>query len=159
MAYMVQHMSDDYLREIADYFAGLDLPYPPVSPASDATPEVLARGRMLALQGDAERRLPACVQCHGAALTGVQPATPGLLGAAAPVPRLAAGRLAHERAACAGARLHGRGRPAHVDLRRERGGELARDAAGAGQRKAGRLAARADADRLRRGAQVREPRA
>jgi cytochrome c553 len=84
MAYMVQHMSDDYLREIADYFAGLDLPYPPVSPASDAAPDVLARGRMLALQGDAERRLPACVQCHGAALTGVQPATPGLLG----LPRL-----------------------------------------------------------------------
>jgi cytochrome c553 len=84
MAYMVQHMSDAYLHEIADYFAGLDLPYPPISPLSDAKPEVLERGRMLALEGDRERHLPACVQCHGAALTGVLPATPGLLG----LPRL-----------------------------------------------------------------------
>jgi cytochrome c553 len=62
----------------------LDLPYPPVSPASDATPAQMARGRQLALEGDAARRIPACVQCHGAALTGVQPAIPGLLG----LPRL-----------------------------------------------------------------------
>ena len=30
--------------------------------------------------GDAARGVPACVQCHGAALTGVLPNTPGLLG-------------------------------------------------------------------------------
>ena len=84
MTYMVQHLSDAYLMEMAEYFAGLDLPYPPVSPASDATPAQLARGRQLALEGDAARRSPACVQCHGAALTGVQPAIPGLLG----LPRL-----------------------------------------------------------------------
>ncbi|MGJ7608036.1 c-type cytochrome [Variovorax sp. LT1R20] len=84
MAYMVQHLSDAYLREMAEYFAGLDLPYPPISPNSDATPEQLQRGRKLALEGDAARGIPACVQCHGAALTGVQPAIPGLLG----LPRL-----------------------------------------------------------------------
>ena len=84
MTYMVQHLSDAYLMEMAEYFAGLDLPYPPVSSASDATPAQLARGRQLALEGDAARRIPACVQCHGAALTGVQPAIPGLLG----LPRL-----------------------------------------------------------------------
>ncbi|MEJ1170285.1 cytochrome c4 [Variovorax sp. CCNWLW235] len=84
MTYMVQHLSDAYLMEMAEYFAGLDLPYPPVSPASDATPAQMARGRQLALEGDAARRIPACVQCHGAALTGVQPAIPGLLG----LPRL-----------------------------------------------------------------------
>ena len=84
MAYMVQHLSDAYLMEMAEYFAGLDLPYPPVPPASDAPSAQLARGRQLALEGDAERRIPACVQCHGAALTGVQPAIPGLLG----LPRL-----------------------------------------------------------------------
>ena len=84
MTYMVQHLSDAYLHEMADYFAGLTLPYPPISAQSDATPEVLQRGKTLALEGDAERRLPACVQCHGAALTGVLPATPGLLG----LPRL-----------------------------------------------------------------------
>jgi cytochrome c553 len=84
MTYMVQHLSDAYLMEMAEYFAGLDLPYPPVSPASDAPPAQLARGRQLALEGDAARRIPACVECHGAALTGVQPAIPGLLG----LPRL-----------------------------------------------------------------------
>jgi cytochrome c553 len=84
MNYMVQHLSDAYLMEMAEYFAGLDLPYPPVSAASDALPAQLARGRQLALEGDAARRIPACVQCHGAALTGVQPAIPGLLG----LPRL-----------------------------------------------------------------------
>jgi cytochrome c553 len=84
MSYMVQHLSDAYLMEMAEYFAGLDLPYPPVSPASDASSAQLARGRQLALEGDAARRIPACVQCHGAALTGVQPAIPGLLG----LPRL-----------------------------------------------------------------------
>ena len=84
MTYMVQHLSDAYLLEMAEYFAGLDLPYPPVSPASDAPPAQLARGRQLALEGDAARRIPACVECHGAALTGVRPAIPGLLG----LPRL-----------------------------------------------------------------------
>src|SRR3954464_6531662 len=29
LVYLVQYMSDDYLREIADYFSRLDLPYPP----------------------------------------------------------------------------------------------------------------------------------
>ena len=84
MSYMVQHLSDDYLHEMADYFAGLDLAYPPVSGTSDAAPEQLQRGRKLVLEGDAARGIPACVQCHGARLTGVQPAVPGLLG----LPRL-----------------------------------------------------------------------
>ena len=41
---------------------------------------MLERGRVLALQGDEAAKVPACVQCHGAALTGVVPNTPGLLG-------------------------------------------------------------------------------
>jgi cytochrome c553 len=41
---------------------------------------VLERGRALTVQGDADRRLPACAACHGSALTGVQPHVPGLLG-------------------------------------------------------------------------------
>lgn len=79
MTRMVDPLSDAYLQEIAGYFAGLKLPYPPPQPAAvDAA--VLARGRVLALQGDARQRVPACTQCHGTALTGVQPAVPGLLG-------------------------------------------------------------------------------
>jgi len=43
-------------------------------------PALLQRGQALARQGDAARDIPACVQCHGDALTGVAPNTPGLLG-------------------------------------------------------------------------------
>jgi len=38
MTYFVEQMSDDYLREIAAYFAGLDLPYaPPQTTGAAAT--------------------------------------------------------------------------------------------------------------------------
>jgi cytochrome c553 len=79
MTRLVDPLSDAYLWEISRYFAGLDLPY--TEPLrTQATSETLERGRQLALEGDATRQMPACVQCHGAALTGVQPNTPGLLG-------------------------------------------------------------------------------
>jgi cytochrome c553 len=72
-------LNDAYLHEIADYFSRLDVPYTP--PPTQATkPAVLLRGKTLAQQGDSALQLPACMQCHGAALTGVQPNTPGLLG-------------------------------------------------------------------------------
>jgi len=47
MAYFVDLMSDDYLREIARYFASLQLPYAP-PPRSSATVAQLARGEALA---------------------------------------------------------------------------------------------------------------
>jgi len=84
MVYMTRHLSDAYLHEMADYFASLDLPYPRVNPATDASPQVLAQGQALALKGDASRGIPACVACHGAALMGAQPGVPPLLG----LPRL-----------------------------------------------------------------------
>ena len=79
MTYFVEQMSDDYLHEIADYFASLDLPYAPPQ-AAGAPADEIARGEALVRQGDAAHGIPACVQCHGAAMTGVLPAIPGLLG-------------------------------------------------------------------------------
>jgi cytochrome c553 len=79
MTYMVDHMSDAYLQEIATYFAAEHLPSPPPQP-SDASAAVLERGRVLVLQGDVGNKIPACVACHGAKLTGVAPTIPGLLG-------------------------------------------------------------------------------
>jgi cytochrome c553 len=79
MTGLLDTLSDAYLHDIARHFASLDLPYPPPQPPA-APPEVLERGRLLALQGDTERRIPACAACHGKALTGVLPNTPGLLG-------------------------------------------------------------------------------
>ncbi|WP_076997313.1 c-type cytochrome [Variovorax sp. KK3] len=84
MAYMVRHLSDDYLREIARYFAELDLMYPPPPTRTDASAQTLARGKALAFEGDAARGIPACATCHGQALTGIAPAIPSLLG----LPRL-----------------------------------------------------------------------
>src|SRR5690606_28791115 len=67
------------LREIAGHYASLELPYP-APQAAQVPPALLARGRVLALDGDAARGLPACAGCHGRALTGAAPAIPGLLG-------------------------------------------------------------------------------
>ncbi|MDY0961925.1 cytochrome c4 [Massilia sp. CFBP9026] len=79
MTYLVEHLPDAYLREIAQHFAALP---PTVLPpqASGLSAAVLERGRQLVVDGDAARKVPACVACHGARLTGVQPNIPGLLG-------------------------------------------------------------------------------
>lgn len=79
MTYLLDRQSDAYLREIADHFSALHPPYPP-PPASTLTAAQRARGEQLIRDGDAARQLPACAQCHGTALTGVSPATPGLIG-------------------------------------------------------------------------------
>ena len=81
MTRLVDPLSDAYLHEIAQYFSGLKLPYPaPAQTASRMAPALLARGQQLALRGDAARQVPACIQCHGERLTGLQPHVPGLLG-------------------------------------------------------------------------------
>ena len=79
MSYMVNHLPDAYLREIAEHFSNQHLPAPPVQP-SDAPAAVMARGRQLVTRGDPAIKVPACVACHGATLTGVAPAIPGLAG-------------------------------------------------------------------------------
>ena len=79
MTALLDQMSDAYLHEIAQHFARLDLPYPPPAPV-EASKALLAHGEALVRRGDPARELPACQACHGAALTGVLPAVPGLLG-------------------------------------------------------------------------------
>ncbi len=79
MTYMVEQLPDAYLREIAQYFSEQHAPYPPPA-ATSATPQMIERGRVLVHQGDPSRKVPACVACHGDAMTGVAPAIPGLIG-------------------------------------------------------------------------------
>ena len=79
MTYMVGHLSDAYLAEMAQYFSELDVPYGPPQAAGNS-PTSLERGRMLVVQGDPARQLPACVACHGQQLTGVLPTIPSLVG-------------------------------------------------------------------------------
>lgn len=79
METMVRFLSDAYLHEIAQYFAAL----PPSGQAAGGVKvgaEVLARGRALALRGDAARGIAACAACHGRELSGVLPAAPGIAG-------------------------------------------------------------------------------
>ena len=79
MTYMVEQLPDAYLREIAQYFSEQHAPYPPPA-ATSATAQMIERGRVLVHQGDPSRKVPACVACHGDAMTGVAPAIPGLIG-------------------------------------------------------------------------------
>jgi len=79
MVSLLDPLSDEYLLEIAQYFASLAVPYPSASRSRVPRAE-LARGELLARKGDAASKVPACVLCHGNALTGMQPAIPGLVG-------------------------------------------------------------------------------
>ena len=78
MNYLLNHLSDDYLREIAQYYARLKTPYP--APVSGSPAAVLAQGEMLVMKGDAARNLPACSECHGKTLAGTAPFIPALVG-------------------------------------------------------------------------------
>jgi cytochrome c553 len=79
MTYTVNHLSDGYLHEMAQYFSSLQLPYP-APQRVDVPASVLERGRTLVMSGDASKDVPACVACHGKTLTGIAPFIPGLLG-------------------------------------------------------------------------------
>ena len=92
MTYMVAYLSEPYLREIADYYAGLRPPFPP--PATAAPKEALARGEKLVTAGDPAREIPACAACHGKALTGLEPAVPALVGLQSRLHCSADGKLA-----------------------------------------------------------------
>ncbi len=79
MNQLLARLPDAYLLEMAQHFASLDVPYP-APPPSPVTPAVRQRGQQLVLRGDPARELPACVSCHGDAMTGFAPNVPGLLG-------------------------------------------------------------------------------
>lgn len=81
MRRMMEPLTPQYQREMADYFASLQVPYlPPIAPNAPASPDQMARGKQLALVGDPGQKLPACNSCHGDNLMGRQPHVPSLLG-------------------------------------------------------------------------------
>jgi cytochrome c553 len=79
MEYTVRGLTPEYMHEIADYFAAQQVPYQR-SPVPAVSAQTLQRGQVLATEGDAARKLPACAACHGTQLTGVEPDIPGLVG-------------------------------------------------------------------------------
>ncbi|MDM0047486.1 c-type cytochrome [Variovorax sp. J22R115] len=79
MNYLVAYLPDSYLKEIADHFAKQR---PPFAAREDAGADAaaLARGKALVTAGDPQKGIPACIACHGAGLTGMNPGIPGLVG-------------------------------------------------------------------------------
>ena len=79
MNYLVAYLPDAYLREIAQYFSAQRPPFA-AKEETHADGATLARGQQVVTQGDPNRAIPACVACHGASLTGMEPGIPGLVG-------------------------------------------------------------------------------
>lgn len=72
-------MSAAERRRVARYYASLS--YSPQSqPAIDADQETLTRGKRIAFLGKWQHDVPACVRCHGAQGTGIEPFFPPLAG-------------------------------------------------------------------------------
>ena len=79
MNYLLEFLPDAYLKQIAEHFASLRPPFPaPAVPA--VSNEILTRGESLVKNGDPQHGIPPCSACHGPALSGQEPAIPGLLG-------------------------------------------------------------------------------
>src|SRR4051812_20428827 len=79
MNYLVAYLPDPYLKEMAQHYASLRPAFAPKEqPKVDAA--VVARGKAIATAGDTNRGVPACIACHGAGLTGMEPGIPGLVG-------------------------------------------------------------------------------
>lgn len=79
MNYLVAYLPDSYLREIAEYYSRQNPPFG-VYETTPADPKTLTRGQTIVQEGDTRQGVPACVTCHGAGLTGMQPGIPGLVG-------------------------------------------------------------------------------
>jgi cytochrome c553 len=78
MNYLVAYLPDAYLRELAEYFARQRPPF--LQHETTAEPGMLARGQAVVTGGDKKAGIPACITCHGAGLTGMEPGIPGLVG-------------------------------------------------------------------------------
>jgi cytochrome c553 len=79
MNYLVAYLPDAYLREMAQYYARQRPPFgAKEAPKGDAA--LIERGKAIVTAGDGAKQLPACVACHGAGLTGMEPGVPGLVG-------------------------------------------------------------------------------
>jgi cytochrome c553 len=79
MNYLTERQREEYLQELAGYFAAQRLPYAAPLPPRVGS-EVLERGRQLVTEGDRAIDVPACNACHGENLMGTLPAVPGLIG-------------------------------------------------------------------------------
>lgn len=80
MAHLFEPLDERYLLELAQHFAGEKPSLPPATRQPPPAPAAAQRAQAWVQRGDPAAGVPACAACHGAALTGVAPAVPGLLG-------------------------------------------------------------------------------
>ena len=85
MTPIARQMSEPQMAAVAAYYAGVRAAY---EPTSEASPEALERGRLIAQEGLPGAGVQACVQCHGADGTGMPPSLPYLAGQYAPYAEL-----------------------------------------------------------------------
>jgi cytochrome c553 len=77
MNYLLAYLHDDYLAELASFFASQKLTdQVPMGKASKSS----ADGERLAKEGIPARGIPPCMSCHGPGLTGIEPGIPALVG-------------------------------------------------------------------------------
>jgi cytochrome c553 len=80
MSNLLGNVNPAYLQKLAHFFATQAIAYPPPAKFS-GNKEQLEVGLQLARNGVADRKIPACTQCHGDKLNGgVSDSVPGLLG-------------------------------------------------------------------------------
>jgi cytochrome c553 len=85
MEHLLAGLPEPFLAEIAGHFAAQlprqDAPAPkPVERPPGELPRPTPQGEQVVREGLPAAQVPACVQCHGVALTGIAPAVPGLVG-------------------------------------------------------------------------------
>lgn len=78
MAWLTRNLDDDYLEEMAGFYARQAPPPARNLSTDDLDPSSRRRAEQLVYEGDAQR--PACAACHGVDLAGLQPGVPALTG-------------------------------------------------------------------------------
>jgi cytochrome c553 len=77
MAPVAELMSPQEIAEVAAFYTAATEPLPPLA-GSD--PGLVAAGQKLAVEGSADKAIPACNNCHGPGGVGEPPAIPSLAG-------------------------------------------------------------------------------
>jgi cytochrome c553 len=77
MESIAKALTGDEIESVARYYAHAN---PPPYPRSPAPPELVRRGKQLALEGDVSARVQDCVSCHGPNGEGEPPTIPYLAG-------------------------------------------------------------------------------
>jgi cytochrome c553 len=77
MESIAKGLSEEEINSVSQYYANA---IPPSISRTSASPELVARGRQLALTGDGSARVQNCVSCHGPNGQGLPPTIPFLAG-------------------------------------------------------------------------------